>query len=346
MLMLTTFCGCADLKSWGIRRLLRDVVLVTTAGQGAHALALSPEEIAAKGRPATVFISIEAENTSGAPLRPSGTGFLINESGYVLTSKHLMPTGTKDAPRIRGALQSRFGTPEELELIASDPNFDFVLLKFSNSAITRPYVEVGNPWTLRVNAPLQALGFPSSLEFSSKTGTLVGTGGPGGSWVTDIALNPGDSGGPVFNRDGKVIGMVVSTLPQSEGIKFILPITFSSYLLRLVGLERLASFSEPTADVVRYAISNTRESAMGLTPTSKEYLFEVKSKDGYRITQAELSRKSDSRLSDVDIQVSPKGDRAILKYRLTSGPAYDQYRGWLEGDLITQQIPALAGQPK
>jgi S1-C subfamily serine protease len=300
------------------------------------ASALTPEEITAKGRPATVFIAIEAESTAGAHLRPSGTGFVVNSHGYVLTSKHLLPTNTKDAPRIRVALQSRFGQLEDMELIATDPNFDFALLKFSNTAMARPFVTIGNPWITPLTAPLQALGFPLNIEFSSKTGTLVGLGGPGGAWVTDIALNPGDSGGPVLNRDGKVVAMVVSALPQAEGIKFALPITFSSYLLKLVGLEQLASFTE-TPEVVRYAVSRTRDTTHGLTPTSGEYTLEVKAREGFVITQVELSRKSDSKLSDVDLKVIDGGEKAVLKYRLTSGPVYDQYRGWLEGDIITQQ---------
>lgn len=298
--------------------------------------ALTPEEITAKGRPATVFIAIEAESIAGAQLRPSGTGFVINSHGYVLTSKHLLPTNTKDAPRIRGALQSRFGQLEDMELIATDPNFDFALLKFSNTYLTRAFVTIGNPWTTPLSAPLQALGFPLNIEFSSKTGSLVGLGGPGGTWVTDIALNAGDSGGPVLNRDGNVVAMVVSALPNAEGIKFALPITFSSYLLRLVGLERLTAFTH-TPEVVRYAVSSTRETTHGLTPTSGEYALEVKAREGFRITQVELSRKSDSKLSDVDLQVIDGGEKAVLRYRLTSGPAYDQYRGWLEGEVITQQ---------
>jgi len=298
--------------------------------------ALSPEEITVKGRPATVFIAIEAESTAGAQLRPSGTGFVIHSHGYVLTSKHLLPTNTKDVPRIRGALQSRFGQMEDMELIATDPNFDFALLKFSNTSLTRAFVTIGNPWTTQLTAPLQALGFPLNIEFSSKTGSLVGFGGPGGTWVTDIALNAGDSGGPVFNRDGNVVAMVVSALPNAEGIKFTIPITFSSYLLRLVGLEQLTAFTE-APEVVRYAVSRTRETTHGLTPTSGEYAFEVKAREGFLITQVELSRKSDSKLSDVDLQVIDGGAKAVLKYRLTSGPAYDQYRGWLEGELITQQ---------
>lgn len=132
--------------------------------------------------------------------------------------------------------------------------------------------------------------------------------------------------------------MVVSALPQAEGIKFVLPITFSSYLLRVVGLERLAMFPA-SLEVFRYAVSNTRESTFGLTPTSGEYTFEVRAREGYRITEAELSRKSDSRLSDVDLKVVDDGQRALLKYRLTSGPAYDQFRGWLEGEVVTQQKP-------
>ena len=300
------------------------------------ASALSPEEITARGRPATVFIAIEAESTAGAQLRPSGTGFVVNSHGYVLTSKHLLPTNTKDAPRIRGALQSRFGQFEDMELIATDPNFDFALLKFSNTAVARAFVTIGNPWTTPLTAPLQALGFPLNIEFSAKTGTLVGLGGPGGTWVTDIALNAGDSGGPVLNRDGNVVAMVVSALPSAEGIKFALPITFSSYLLKLVGLERLAAFSE-TPEVVRYAVSRTRETTLDLTPTSGEYTFEVRAREGFLITQVELSRKSDSKLSDVDLKVIDGGAKALLKYRLTSGPAYDQYRGWLEGEVITQQ---------
>jgi len=308
----------------------------------------SDEDIVQLGRVSTVFISVEAEGQSGERISSSGSGFVIHPNGYVLTAAHVIPSNTaNNTPRIRGALQSRYAVLEDMELIARDPQFDFALLKFSNTAITRPPVRLGNSWATQLNAHLLALGFPMGIEFGSKPGILVGTGGPGGTWITDIALNPGDSGGPVFDREGKVVAMVESALPQAEGIKFVLPITFSAYLLKLVGVEALQSADRPNDGAptavqmrdVHFPVSQTRNATLAFTPSSDSYELKVDALPGLRITQANLVRKSDARLSDVNITVSPGGEYAILRYRLTSGPVYDQWRGWLEGDLVTQQVP-------
>ena len=164
-------------------------------------------------------------------------------------------------------------------------------------------------------------------------------GGPSGAWITDIDLNPGDSGAPVFDRDGYVIAMVVSGLQQADGVKFILQITFSANLLALVGLERIAL---PPPDEVeeRFKVDRTRESNRGLFPTSDVYTQTLDAKDGHRIVSAELIRTSESHVSDVEVTVGKGGLNLELKYTLTSGPIYDQYRGWLKGLIVTKQVPS------
>ncbi|MDP1855867.1 MAG: SUMF1/EgtB/PvdO family nonheme iron enzyme [Candidatus Nitrotoga sp.] len=190
---------------------------------------MSLDEIIEKWRPSMVFISVEAENSTGAIISSSGSGFIISSKGYVLTAGHVIPISSKR--KITGSPESRHGTGEEMDYIGHDPISDFALLKFRNTAIKRTPVQFGNPESLRYGSELSALGFPLHTEFSAKSGRLNG-GGPDGTWITDIALNLGDSGGPVFNYQGQVVAMVASALKEAEGIKYLLPISFAGFLLK------------------------------------------------------------------------------------------------------------------
>ncbi|MDP1855868.1 MAG: SUMF1/EgtB/PvdO family nonheme iron enzyme [Candidatus Nitrotoga sp.] len=209
---------------------------MATWGSGAMSL----EDIEQKWRPSTVYISVEAQNDTGAIVSSSGSGFVVSSTGYVLTAGHLIPTIPKGSNRhrkITGSPESRYGMGEELDYIGHDPISDFALLKFKNTAIKRIPVHFGDPGQfIRQGSEMYALGFPLRQEFIATPGRLTGTGGLGGMWITNMALNPGNSGGPVFNEQGEVVGMVSSELPGAEGIKYILPIYRAQSLLNDINI--------------------------------------------------------------------------------------------------------------
>ncbi|CAA9892304.1 putative periplasmic serine endoprotease DegP-like [Candidatus Methylobacter favarea] len=154
-----------------------------------------------------------------------GSGFIISHDGYVLTNHHVV----KDATEIVVKLSDR----RELlaKLIGSDARTDVALLKVE--ATDLPVVNIGSPDQLQVGEWVLAIGSPFGFEQSVTAGIVSAKGRslPGGNYVpfiqTDVAINPGNSGGPLFNMDGKVVGInsqIYSRTGGFMGLSFAIPI--------------------------------------------------------------------------------------------------------------------------
>lgn len=154
-----------------------------------------------------------------------GSGFIISPDGYVLTNHHVV----KDADEII----VKFSDRRELvaKLIGSDARTDVALLKVAASNL--PSVAIGEPSKLQVGEWVLAIGSPFGFEQSVTAGIVSAKGRslPGGNYVpfiqTDVAINPGNSGGPLFNMDGKVIGInsqIYSRTGGFMGLSFAIPI--------------------------------------------------------------------------------------------------------------------------
>ena len=153
-----------------------------------------------------------------------GSGFIISEDGYVLTNHHVV----KDADEIIVKLTDR----RELvaKLIGSDARTDIAVLKVEASHL--PIVTIGSPQALQVGEWVLAIGSPFGFEQSVTAGIVSAKGRslPGGNYVpfiqTDVAINPGNSGGPLFNMDGKVVGInsqIYSRTGGFMGLSFAIP---------------------------------------------------------------------------------------------------------------------------
>lgn len=153
-----------------------------------------------------------------------GSGFIISRDGYVLTNHHVV----KDADEIIVKLSDR--RELEAKLIGSDPRTDVALLKVNSSQL--PIVEIGSSKQLQVGEWVLAIGTPFGFEHSVTAGIVSAKGRslPGDNYVpfiqTDVAINPGNSGGPLFNMDGKVVGMNSQIYSRSGGymgLSFAIP---------------------------------------------------------------------------------------------------------------------------
>jgi len=156
-----------------------------------------------------------------------GSGFLISADGYVLTNNHVVA----GADEIVVHLNDR--RVFDAEVIGLDEPSDLALLKLKASDL--PYVEFGDSDAVRVGDWVLAIGSPFGLEFSAAAGIVSAKGRsvPGGSTYnymsfiqTDVAINQGNSGGPLFNLDGEVIGInsqILSSTGASNGISFSIP---------------------------------------------------------------------------------------------------------------------------
>jgi serine protease Do len=156
-----------------------------------------------------------------------GSGFLISADGFVITNNHVV----EGADQIQVTLNDR--RVFDAEVVGLDEPSDIALLKLE--AADLPFVEFGDSEAVRVGDWVLAIGSPFGLEFSAAAGIVSAKGRsvPGNSAYnymafiqTDVAINQGNSGGPLFNLDGDVIGInsqILSSTGGSNGISFSIP---------------------------------------------------------------------------------------------------------------------------
>ncbi|NOX76675.1 MAG: DegQ family serine endoprotease [Gammaproteobacteria bacterium] len=154
-----------------------------------------------------------------------GSGFIVSEDGYVITNNHVI----KDATEIVVRLTDR----RELvaELVGSDPRSDIALLKVDAEDL--PVVALGSSEKLKVGEWVLAIGSPFGFDHSVTAGIVSAKGRPlpRENYVpfiqTDVAINPGNSGGPLFDLEGKVVGInsqIYSRTGGFMGLSFAIPI--------------------------------------------------------------------------------------------------------------------------
>lgn len=159
-----------------------------------------------------------------------GSGFIIDPSGYVVTNLHVID----GADEIRVILQDDTNLPAEL--IGSDEKTDLALLKVESDT-PLPYAPWGDSDATRVGDWIIAIGNPFGLGGSVSAGIISARArdldsGPYDDYLqTDAAINRGNSGGPMFNLDGEVIGVntaIISPTGGSVGIGFAIPATIAN----------------------------------------------------------------------------------------------------------------------
>jgi serine protease Do len=166
------------------------------------------------------------------PQRPpgpaAGSGFIISSEGYILTNNHVV----EGADEIIVALSDR--RERKAELVGADPISDLALLKIEAEDL--PAVEIGSSKDLEVGEWVVAIGSPFGFEHSVTQGIVSAKGRSlpydnDSNYVpfiqTDVAINPGNSGGPLFNLEGKVVGINSQIFTRSGGymgLSFSIPI--------------------------------------------------------------------------------------------------------------------------
>lgn len=178
-----------------------------------------------EGIPLEEFLHGQPSVPQEPQLQSLGSGFVIGDDGEILTNAHVV----KDADEIT----VRF--PDQSEKVATlvglDERLDIALLKVEAQNL-KP-VKIGNSDKLEVGQWVLALGSPFGLDHSATQGIIsaLGRSLPGGSYVpfiqTDAAVNPGNSGGPLLNTSGEVVGVnsqIYSPSGGYMGLSFAIPI--------------------------------------------------------------------------------------------------------------------------
>nr|WP_229414514.1 DegQ family serine endoprotease [Massilia arenosa] len=156
------------------------------------------------------------------PMHGLGSGFIIDANGLILTNAHVV----RDASEVTVKLQDR--REYRAKVLGSDPKTDVAVLKIE--AKNLPVVPIGRSSDLKVGEWVLAIGSPFGLESSVTAGVVSAKGRslPDGSFIqTDVAVNPGNSGGPLFNTRGEVVGINSQIYSQTggyQGLSFAIPI--------------------------------------------------------------------------------------------------------------------------
>lgn len=194
-----------------------------------------------------------------------GTGFIVSSDGLIVTNKHVVADTTAKYKVIIGK-----DDISEVVNIYRDPVNDLAILKINREALTP--VEMGNSDKLKVGQTVIAIGTALGEFRSTVTKGVIsglGRGITAGNQLsgtekldnviqTDAAINPGNSGGPLFDSNGKVIGVNVAVSQSGQNIGFALPINIVAEMI--TNFKNTGQFERPYLGV-SYAMI-TKESAL------------------------------------------------------------------------------------
>ena len=171
------------------------------------------------------FMPPESEQRFTPPRRGQGSGFIISDDGYILTNTHVVDETDEVIVRLHDRREFR------AKVVGTDDRTDVALLKIEATGL--PRVKIGDPEKLKVGEWVLAIGAPFGFENSVTAGIVSAKGRslPQENYVpfiqTDVAVNPGNSGGPLFNMRGEVVGVnsqIISRSGGYMGLSFAIPI--------------------------------------------------------------------------------------------------------------------------
>jgi S1-C subfamily serine protease len=195
-----------------------------------------------------------------------GSGFVISGSGEILTNAHVVTTGTGARIKRSSQVYVKFadGNQVPAQIVGFDPNADVALLRINPAGLTLRPLPLGSAAKLKVGAPVAAIGSPFGEEQSLSVGVVSATQRSidsltgfkiEGAIQTDAAINHGNSGGPLLDASGRVLGInsqIETNTGDGAGVGFAVPIDavrHSLAQLRRSGKVRYAYLGIQTLEV-------------------------------------------------------------------------------------------------
>jgi 2-alkenal reductase len=197
-----------------------------------------PQGIYRRESPGVVTI-LALSSGKGANARGGlGSGFVVDGNGEIATNAHVVTTGTGKAIKQAREVFVRFGDGNQVEakVLGFDPFSDVALLKVDPQGLTLRPLPLGSITTVHVGEPVAAIGSPFGEERSLSVGVVSATDRSiesltgfqtSGALQTDAAINSGNSGGPLLDGQGRVLGInsqIRTTSGEGSGVGFAVPV--------------------------------------------------------------------------------------------------------------------------
>jgi S1-C subfamily serine protease len=204
------------------------------------AAAQTPGEVFRKVTPSVVVIRAKgSEVTTGGQTRfnETGSGVLISTDGKIMTAAHVVHSMNEITVEFLG------GESVPAHVVASEPAADLSLIQIARVPAGARVAKMANSDTVRVGDPVYIVGAPYGLSYSLSSGLISARWAPNSVYKTmpmaeffqtDATINTGNSGGPMFNAAGEVIGIVshnISKSGGSEGLGFVVTMKTAQELL-------------------------------------------------------------------------------------------------------------------
>jgi serine protease Do len=216
------------------------------------------------------FGPFENEPSQEFKQRSLGSGFIIDQEGYIVTNNHVI----EDADQIKVRLWDE--REFDAELVGRDPKTDLALIRIKDAENIKS-LPLGDSDALKVGTWVVAIGSPFGLEQTvtagivSAKGRIIGSGPYDDFIQTDASINPGNSGGPLINMQGEVVGINTAIVASGQGIGFAIPVNMARDIIN-----QLKTKGEVTRGWLGVGIQD-------LTPELAEY-YKVKGDSGVLVT--------------------------------------------------------------